>query len=297
MTDTLTFQYLARYAVHARETDGFLLIEQNCPDSKALCGRPFRSEVFCILLCTRGEISVSVDLNRYDIRRNTLSVIRPGSKLMVHTCRNFAVRCIVFDPAIQLHTPIPASDVADLRLKVMQNPVLHLAAGERLRLRRLFFAFHAVAGSSLNSALGRIALQHAIAVLLYSISDLLQRKAQPRPGRSAHTRKDEYFCRFLHLLSQYFMLERSVAFYAEKMNLTPKYLTTVIREVSGKTASECIDDIVVQEACHRLSSGGHSIQQIAYSLNFPNQSFFGVFFKNKTGISPSSYRLKNTNRC
>jgi len=297
MTDTLTFQYLARYAVHTRETDGFLLIEQNCPDSKALCGRFFRSEVFCILLCIRGEISVSVDLNRYDIRRNTLSVIRPGSKLMVHTCRNFAVRCIVFDPAIQLHIPIPASDVADLRLKVMQNPVLHLAAGERLRLRRLFFAFHAVAGSSLNSALGRIVLQHAIAVLLYSVSDLLQQKAQARPGRSARSRRDEYFCRFLQLLSQYFTMERSVAFYAEKMSLTPKYLTTVIREVSGKTASEWIDNVVVQEACHRLLSGGHSIQQIAYELNFPNQSFFGVFFKNKTGTSPSSYRLKSTNRC
>ena len=242
-------------------------------------------------------MSLSVDHARYDLRRNSLLLLRPGSTVSVYTCRNFAVRCMVFDPAILQYVPIPACDMADLRLKVMQNPVSHLTVGERLRLHRLFFAFLAVAENNPDSARSRIVLQHAIAVLLYTISDLLQRKDRvAMPERSARTRRGEYFCRFIQLLTRYFMQDRSVAFYAEKMNLTPKYLTTVIREVSGKTASQWIDDVIVQEACHRLSSSEHSIQQIAYELNFPNQSFFGVYFKNKTGTSPSSYRLDNARR-
>lgn len=298
--ETLTFHELARCIATVSEAminEGFFALKSDFAESTAFRNRHFRSGVFCILLCTRGEMSLSVDHARYDLRRNSLLLLRPGSTVSVYTCRNFAVRCMVFDPAILQYIPIPACDMADLRLKVMQNPVSHLTVGERLRLHRLFFAFLAVAENNPDSARGRIVLQHTIAVLLYTISDLLQRKDRvAMPERSARTRRGEYFCRFIQLLTRYFMQDRSVAFYAEKMNLTPKYLTTVIREVSGKTASQWIDDVIVQEACHRLSSSEHSIQQIAYELNFPNQSFFGVYFKNKTGTSPSSYRLDNARR-
>lgn len=298
--ETLTFHELARCIATVSEAminEGFFALKSDFAESTAFRNRHFRSGVFCILLCTRGEMSLSVDHARYNLRRNSLLLLRPGSTVSVYTCRNFAVRCMVFDPAILQYIPIPACDMADLRLKVMQNPVSHLTVGERLRLHRLFFAFLAVAENNPDSARGRIVLQHTIAVLLYTISDLLQRKDRvAMPERSARTRRGEYFCRFIQLLTRYFMQDRSVAFYAEKMNLTPKYLTTVIREVSGKTASQWIDDVIVQEACHRLSSSEHSIQQIAYELNFPNQSFFGVYFKNKTGTSPSSYRLDNARR-
>lgn len=298
--ETLTFHELARCIATVSEAminEGFFALKSDFAESTAFRNRHFRSGVFCILLCTRGEMSLSVDHARYDLRRNSLLLLRPGSTVSVYTCRNFAVRCMVFDPAILQYVPIPACDMADLRLKVIQNPVSHLTVGERLRLHRLLFAFLAVAGNNPDAACSRIVLQHAIAVLLYTISDLLQRKDRvAMPERSARTRRGEYFCRFIQLLTRYFMQDRSVAFYAEKMNLTPKYLTTVIREVSGKTASQWIDDVIVQEACHRLSLSEHSIQQIAYELNFPNQSFFGVYFKNKTGTSPSSYRLDNARR-
>lgn len=298
--ETLTFHELARCIATVSEAminEGFFALKSDFAESTAFRNRHFRSGVFCILLCTRGAMSLSVDHARYDLRRNSLLLLRPGSTVSVYACRNFAVRCMVFDPAILQYIPIPACDMADLRLKVMQNSVSHLTAGERLRLHRLLFAFLAVAGNNPDAACSRIVLQHTIAVLLYTISDLLQRKDRvAMPERSARTRRGEYFCRFIQLLTRYFMQDRSVAFYAEKMNLTPKYLTTVIREVSGKTASQWIDDVIVQEACHRLSSSEHSIQQIAYELNFPNQSFFGVYFKNKTGTSPSSYRLDNARR-
>lgn len=298
--ETLTFHELARCIATVSEAminEGFFALKSDFAESTAFRNRHFRSGVFCILLCTKGEMSLSVDHARYDLRRNSLLLLRPGSTVSVYTYRNFAVRCMVFDPAILQYVPIPACDMADLRLKVMQNSVSHLTAGERLRLHRLFFAFLAVAENNPDSARGRIVLQHTIAVLLYTISDLLQRKDHvAMPERLARTRRGEYFCRFIQLLTRYFMQDRSVAFYAEKMNLTPKYLSTVIREVSGKTASQWIDDVIVQEACHRLSSSEHSIQQIAYELNFPNQSFFGVYFKNKTGTSPSSYRLDNARR-
>ena len=77
--------------------------------------------------------------------------------------------------------------------------------------------------------------------------------------------------------------------------ITPKYLTTIVRELSGKSVSKWIHGIVIREACYKLIHGVESVQQISYDLNFPNQSFFGKYFKSYVGCSPSEYRLQNLN--
>ena len=76
------------------------------------------------------------------------------------------------------------------------------------------------------------------------------------------------------------------------MCITPKYLTTLIKRVSGKSVSEWIDSYVILEAkpCSKYSS--KSIQEIAYYLNFPNQSFFGSYFKRIAGMSPTQYKAQ-----
>ena len=84
--------------------------------------------------------------------------------------------------------------------------------------------------------------------------------------------------------------ERSVSFYANKLCLTPKHLSGVVKEVSGKTAGEWIDRLVILEARAMLKTTEMSIQQIAEHLNFANQSFFGKYFKHYVGISPKEYR-------
>jgi AraC-like DNA-binding protein len=80
-----------------------------------------------------------------------------------------------------------------------------------------------------------------------------------------------------------------VSFYAEEMNLTPNYLSGLMKTYSGKTASEWIDEYVIIEAKTLLKFSGFNIQQVAYKLNFPNQSTFGKYFKRLTGMSPKSY--------
>ena len=86
--------------------------------------------------------------------------------------------------------------------------------------------------------------------------------------------------------------ERSVAFYAGKLCVTPKYLSLLVKNVSNRTAGEWIDNYVVLEAKALLSSSTLSIQEISDRLNFTNQSFFGKYFKQHVGISPTEYRKK-----
>ena len=100
------------------------------------------------------------------------------------------------------------------------------------------------------------------------------------------------FNQFMALLQQYNKRERNVSFYARQLNITPKYLSSVVKEVSGKTAARWIDESVILEAKALLKYSGLSIQEIAYQLNFSTQSFFGKYFKQHTGTSPSRYKRK-----
>ena len=123
----------------------------------------------------------------------------------------------------------------------------------------------------------------------YIITEINQRD---RPGELKQGRCEVLFNEFMSLLQQYNKRERNVSFYARQLNITPKYLSSVVKEVSGKTAARWIDESVILEAKTLLKYSGMSIQEIAYHLNFSTQSFFGKYFKQHTGTSPSRYKRK-----
>lgn len=107
---------------------------------------------------------------------------------------------------------------------------------------------------------------------------------------STRTRKLNYVREFIRVVEQNFRLERNVAFYADKLCITPKYLSLMVKEVTGLSAASIIDRYVITEAKNMLRFSGDTIQQVAYKLNFANQSAFGKYFKHLTGQSPTTFR-------
>ena len=96
--------------------------------------------------------------------------------------------------------------------------------------------------------------------------------------------------RFIELVQDHYREERLIGFYANKLCITPKYLSKLVKEHTGRSAGEWIENHVILEARALLQSSDKTIQQIAVLLNFPNQSFFGKYFKRATGMSPKQYR-------
>jgi AraC-like DNA-binding protein len=92
------------------------------------------------------------------------------------------------------------------------------------------------------------------------------------------------------LVHIYYSKERAVKFYADKLFISPKYLSLLVKEATGRSAANFIDEFVVLEAKNMLRFSGKNIQQIAYALNFSNQSSFGKYFKHLTGMSPTEYQ-------
>lgn len=101
------------------------------------------------------------------------------------------------------------------------------------------------------------------------------------------------FEKFKEIVEKDFIKHRSPAYYADHLNVTRKYLSEVIKNNSGKTTREWIDTMVILEAKVLLHNKSLTINQISDTLNFSNQSVFGKFFKNQTGISPLEYRINN----
>jgi len=94
----------------------------------------------------------------------------------------------------------------------------------------------------------------------------------------------------MNLVAEYHMKERGTAFYAERLGLTPKYLSRLIRQISGQSAPEWINAFVVMEAKSLLKYSSLSIKEIVYRLGFPNASVFYKFFRNHTGQTPTEFR-------
>lgn len=106
-------------------------------------------------------------------------------------------------------------------------------------------------------------------------------------------RKDELYGQFTDLVRRHFRTCRDVSYYADRLCITVKYLSQVVKEQTGHPASKVIEQYVTTECKALLSSTTMSIQQIADTLNFSSQSAFGKYFKHAMGMSPREYRNKS----
>lgn len=130
-----------------------------------------------------------------------------------------------------------------------------------------------------------LALSHTIISLMNRYQKRVMTKSEFDEPRA-----QQLFDKFMKLLSAYHAKERSLQYYADKMCLTPKYVSSKVKEYSGKGALQWINEYVVLEAKMMLRYTEMNIQEIAYALNFSTQSAFGKYFKQQAGVSPRQYR-------
>ena len=252
------------------------------------------SDAFIIGVGTEGETSVSFNLHEFRLKKDSMFIFTPKNILQVNSQQYFKADVIAISPDFMRRINIDIKNMMPLFLKIVENPTLALTPEESRSMRGMIaqieretrgpethFSFDIVSG--------------LIAATIYKVGDIMYHylAEHPEGQNNSHNRAEEYFKQFTHLLGEHFREERSVGFYARQLCITPKYLTTLIKRISGQSVSEWIDNYVILEAKTLLKYSTMSIQEIAYYLNFPNQSFFGSYFKRNTGMSPSQYKAQN----
>ena len=199
-----------------------------------------------------------------------------------------------FEGFIVLFTPSFAADINLLRsnlpfmTELKYNPLIKLKAEECELFTNFCNFFYDIEGNKLisNSPEARKCL---LSSLLYTLGALYRRQL-PQASMERQGRANIIFKKFLALLVEHYTRERSVAFYANQLCITPEYLGTICREISSKLATDIIASAVIMDAKAKLHSSDLTVQEISNSLNFPNASFFGRYFKRHTGFSPLQYR-------
>ena len=254
---------------------------------------PSRLNALIIGVGTEGETSLTSNLQEFRLKKDSLFIFSPKHILQVQSNNRFKAHLIVIAPDFLKRINIDTKRMMPLFLQFGSLPCMELTHAESQSLRSFISMVEQELKGSETDFSSEI-IGGLIAATIYKVGDILTHylTEHPEVDSPIHNRAEEYFRQFTELLGEHYKHERTVGFYARQLCITPKYLTTLIKRISGKSVSEWIDNYVILEAKTLLKYSNMSVQEIAYYLNFPNQSFFGSYFKRNAGMSPSQYKAK-----
>lgn len=247
-----------------------------------------RTSAYAICLLSEGELQLESDLFVHKAKAPAVFTIAPAAiRKFTDLGTPYDAQILFFRKEVFLEgqTDITYLDKFDFFEKTGQQ-VVNLNTEQFSQFKSYFKLIHKK--TTENAPHTSAIIRSLIYIILNEIEDAHQKQ---NPADASETDKNtNILTQFKSLLSEHFIQEREVSFYADKLHLTPKYFSTVIKKISGKTAGSWINDMVLLESKVRLQNHEQSISQIAYDLNFSDPSHFGKFFKKHTGLSPMEYR-------
>lgn len=243
--------------------------------------------MLCVF-CTKGTASFRINSKMYTMLPGDF-LINVGEQIFEERkiSKDFEGKTIIVSHRFMQDSLLGLHHLWPYLLYVLENPLLHLNRREQewvidsyaqiaKRMRNIQHRYH------------RETIMSLLRVFYFDVCDLLARRCTQKTDKQI--RSYDIFDRFIRLTGENFKRERNVTWYSEQLCLTPKYLSEVIKSVSGRTAGQWITNLVIMEIKMLLRSTPMSIKEIAHEMNFPNQSFLGKYFKNITGLSPSDFR-------
>ena len=247
---------------------------------------PYKLKQVLVILCHQGNGYGAVNLRPIHLQKNSLLIALPSQIAESQKVdESFKATFLVLSE--RFLSRINIGDAYLFLRNVQINPVYQLDEKMASVFRSLTELSYNLIQSSDNSP-GMEEIFGLIARLFYLLSCRIIPPSSPE--KETGQRQGEVMMQFLQLLNLHCKENREVGFYADKMNITAKYMTTLVKKASGKSALKWIEDYVILEAKAQLSSTVNTIQQIAFDLNFPSQALFGRYFKRAVGMSPSDYR-------
>ncbi len=276
--------------------DDFFIMDVKYSDDHQFLKYPYRSDAYIAIFCKSGGLNVEVNLRSYSVTKGTLLVGTPGNIIRINKPQmkdgnDLEFIVVAISKEYLSSISFDFKKIFDDRLKLLTEPCV------QLNDRNIAFCskYLDLIGEILLSDVPnkREAVGSMIASLFYVLGGLMEKsvaRTQELPGAAVNTRVKLIFEHFMTLVTEHHTSERNMAFYAGHLGLTPKYLSKLIKQVSGRSAPDWIDSFVILEAKNMLKYTDDSIKEIVFKLHFPNPSVFYKFFKAHTGMTPSEYR-------
>ena len=246
---------------------------------------PHVCEGIGLAICTQGKARIKINLREYQFETNSIIILLP----------NYIIQILDQDESLGIEFLLFSFDfVSDMKMaagadafeRIHQIPYLKVDDETAKDL----LEFHAFIVSQYKRTNYNKEVIKNLLVALMSKVLIIHQDSGNRATKEPLTHREEIFQRFLGILFRNYKEERTIIFYADKLSLTPSHLSKVIKEASQRSVSQWIDEMVIMAAKAMLKSSDMTAAQIAEELNFANSSFFGTYFKKRTGMTPLQYK-------
>lgn len=255
---------------------------------KILC-KPFLMNYVGLIVCEKGYFCFDVDKKKFTARAGETVFLSEGNNFSIGELSDDLRVSILFYHIDPIREILGSSIVAMyLYTTLTPEPCYVWTSGEESDLAR-YIALLGRHRKSAQNPFDNHECKLLLLALTYRLCSIYSRRIIEEKNVAGH--KIDTFIKLIRLIEKYYMQERGVAFYADKLCLSPKYLSALSKSVCGYTVQELVFRAIVRKSIFWLKNTNKSVQEISDDLNFPNASFFGTFFKKQTGLAPSYYRI------
>ncbi|MDU1891401.1 MAG: AraC family transcriptional regulator [Dysgonomonas sp.] len=265
----------------------FILADSSQAPTDVTFDYPFTFDGIIFGICLKGESVVKINFKEYVISKNTIFTILPNEILeTVKRSDDFFVEVLLF--SFDFVNGLSLTKDFDVLANIARNPCVMV---DEMDMKDLM-QFHSFIVKSYNRTdnVFRVELTKSLLQVLLTILGSIYADKKKDNEEKLTTRHEEIAEQFFKLLIEHHKTERNASFYADKMCITTKYLSGVLKKITGSSINAIINHAVIIEAKLLLKSSKMTVLQISEELNFPNPSFFGRFFKQYTGMTPVQYR-------
>ena len=251
---------------------------------------PARTDDAAMLYVDKGAVTLVHDRKTYILSEGMLLYKVPKATVRLlsfsEDCR-FKVFC--YAPQFAIAGGMPTKHLETITVTALNHPVFILDTLTASTVAVLFWLLQKKGSSDEKAQSHDETIQHAFSLLILEIVSSIKRKIADTPCH--YNRKVYLTFQFLKVLREYIKEQRSVNFFANLLHVTPKHLSTCVKEFTGKSCGELIGEMVVAEAKALLHNPELTIGHVADELTFSDQFFFSKYFKKRTGMSPLHYRM------
>ena len=273
--------YVDENVVVARNID-------NLPESNQM----IRLNLFIIVTCIEGKLQLNVNGKNYQLQTGEAFICLPTmimSDMLVSPRHKISM--IGFSTKFMQQT-IKRGKAAEKALHyIYKNPVFAQIADENTKSISLYNELIMDKIGDTSHYYRQEILDHLFSALVHDMLAGIQKQSDTveETGMEADRNK-RIFKQFMDELSEDGGIHRSVSYYADRLCYSPKYISGAIKEISGRTPTEWINEYTIEQIKYQLKHSDKSVKEIAEMFNFPNQSFFGKYVKAHVGMSPARYR-------
>lgn len=288
--ESISIQQLDNKKLAQNRLKSDILLSANLGFDDTLFKHPSRMDAFAAIFCVSGKAEVQINLKKYVLKSGTLALHVPENIIQINSCENLIVYPFIISSEFIQKIHFETKDLMNLYMAAKTSPVLDLQYKDIHILEKYYYLMESILQSE-TTYKDRMTIG-VTSSFLYKIYDILIKKLKEKEyTRKIPERCEIVFEDFIKELNLFNGTKHSLSFFAQRLNLTPNYLSCRVKEYSGRTATEWIEESVILEAKTMLKHTNLTIQEIAYKLNFPTQTFFGKYFKRITGILPKQYRM------